>query len=180
MARLKNAGAVIVALSLLCAGAAPALSQTPASPPSTGTAAPAIDEVKLKAARALLEATNADAQFGAIIPMLFNQMRRTLPEASPHQKEQADQVFDEIEKQFLNRRGEIIDQIAVLYASRFTADEMNTLADFYRSPVGQKFIAAMPELATEAMNLGNAWGQKIAREAEQKIREEFKRRGVKL
>ncbi|MGB0084121.1 MAG: DUF2059 domain-containing protein [Rhodomicrobiaceae bacterium] len=173
MAGFKKAGAAIVALFLLCAGAAPALAQA-------GTSAPPVDEAKLKAARALLESTNADAQFSTIIPLMFNQMRRSLPEPGPNQKEQAEEVFNEIEKQFLERHTEIIDQIAVLYARRFTAEEMNTLADFYRSPIGQKFVTAMPELAAEAMTLGNAWGQKIAREAEQKIREEFKKRGLKL
>lgn len=135
---------------------------------------------KLEAARDLLAATNADAQFTTIIPLMFRQMRRSIPPSGPNYSNQVDQVFDEIEKQFLDRRGEIIDQIAVLYASKFTVEEMNTLADFYRSPVGQKFIEAMPQLASEAMALGNAWGQKIAQEAEEKIRDELQKRGLKL
>jgi hypothetical protein len=134
----------------------------------------------LDAARQLLVATNTDAQFTTIIPLMFRQMRQSLPAQGPQQQNEVNQVFDEIQKQFLDRRGEILDQIARLYAAKFTAEEMNALAEFYRSPIGQKFIAAMPELAADAMRLGTAWGQQIGREAEQKIREELQKRGVKL
>ncbi|NJM35515.1 MAG: DUF2059 domain-containing protein [Rhodomicrobium sp.] len=151
-----------------------------AGPQATRPGSANIAPEKLKAARDLLEATNADAQFTAIIPLMFRQMRQALPSAGPGQQEQVNQVFDEIQKQFIERRGEIIDQIVLLYASRFTAEEMNKLAEFYRTETGQKFIAAMPELAQQAMVVGNAWGQKIAREAEQKIREELQKRGLKL
>jgi hypothetical protein len=135
---------------------------------------------KMQAARDLLEATNADAQFTAIIPLMFRQMRQTLPPGNPAQRDEINQVFDEIQKLFIERRGEIIDQIVLLYARQFTADEMNTLAAFYRTETGRKFINAMPELAQQAMVIGNSWGQKIAREAEQKIREELTKRGLKL
>ncbi len=135
---------------------------------------------KLQAAHDLLKATKADMQFTTIIPLMFEQMRQSLPPAGPNQRGQVDEVFNEIEKQFVERRGEIIDQIAVLYASKFDVEELNLLADFYRSPVGQKFIAAMPQLTSEAMVIGNVWGQKIGTEAEEKIRDELQRRGFKL
>ncbi len=140
----------------------------------------AVAPEKMEAARDLLEATRADAQFAAIIPLLFRQMRQGIPSPGPNHLEEVNKVFAEIEKQFLARRKEVIDQIAVLYARKFTAEEMSTLANFYRTPIGQKFIDATPELATEAMRIGHDWGQDIARDAEQTIRNEFKRRGLKL
>jgi uncharacterized protein len=154
--------------------------QTPPADPPGASSKANVDPARLGAARDLLDATNTDAQFTTIIPLMFKQMRESLPAQGPQQQAEVGKVFDEIEKQFLARRSEIVDQIAVLYASKFSADEMKALADFYRSPVGQKFIAAVPELAADAMRMGNVWGQKIGREAEEKIREEFKKRGLKL
>ncbi len=170
MRRHKAMQACVALLFLLLASAGASFAQT------TSKVAPE----KLEAARNLLAATNTDAQFTTIIPLMFQQMRQSLPSPGSNKSEQIDQIFDEIQKQFLDRRSEIIDQIAVLYASKFTVEEMNALADFYRSPVGQKFIEAMPQLTSEAMVLGNAWGQKIASEAEEKIRRELEKRGLKL
>ncbi len=174
-----RAPAAALALGLAFAGLVPALAQQP--PATAPQAAPAnVDPARLKAARDLLVVTNTDAQFATIIPLMFRQMRQSLPAQGPGQQEEVDKVFDEIQKQFLERRSEVLDQIARLYAAKFSSEEMNALSDFYRSPIGQKFIAAMPELAAEAMRLGNNWGQQIGREAEQKVRDELQKRGVKL
>lgn len=174
-----RAPAAALALGLALAGLAPALAQQP--PAAAPPAAPAnVDPARLKAARDLLVATNTDGQFATIIPLMFKQMRQSLPSQGPKQQEEVNQVFDEIQKRFLERRGEILDQIAHLYAQKFSPEEMNALADFYRSPAGRKFIAAMPDLAADAMRLGNAWGQQIGREAEQSIRDELQKRGLKL
>lgn len=179
MTNAIRAPAAALALGLALASLAPAhAQQQPAAPPE---AAPEnVDPARLAAARDLLVATNTDAQFAAIIPLMFRQMRQSLPGQGPNQQDEVNKVFDEIEKQFLDRRGEILDQIARLYALKFTPEEMNALGEFYRSPVGQKFIAAMPDIAADAMRLGNAWGRQIGREAEQKIRDELQKRGLKL
>jgi uncharacterized protein len=161
----------LAAPAILVGGPTPAEAQTPAGkiPPET-----------MAAARALLQATNADAQFSAIIPLLFRQMRSNMPVPGPKEKEQVEQVFAEIQKQFMARRAELLDQIAALYAARFTVEELNAVAEFYRSPIGQKFIAAAPELAGRAMEIGNAWGRKIGQEADQTVRRELQKRGIKL
>jgi hypothetical protein len=134
----------------------------------------------LQAARNLLEATNAEKQFALVVPLMLRQMRQAMPSPGPDQQDSVDQVFAEVEKQFIDRSGELIDQIAVLYGRTFSVGEMNTLTEFYETPVGRKFIEATPQLAAEAMQLGNVWGQQIGREAEQKIREELRERGIEL
>lgn len=179
MAIATRAPAAALALGLAFASLTPAFAQQP--PAAAPQATPAnVDPARLTAARDLLVVTNMDAQFATIIPLMFRQMRQSLPAQGPAQQEEVNKVFDEIQKQFLERRSEVLDKIARLYAAKFTPEEMNALADFYRSTVGKKFIAAMPELAAEAMRIGSDWGQQIGREAEQKIRDELQKRGVKL
>ena len=174
-----RAPAAALALGLVLALSAPANAQQQPAP-APQAVPDTVDPAKLAAAHDLLAATNTDAQFAAIIPLMFQHMRQSLPAQGPDQQEQINQVFDEIQKQFLDRRNEILDQIAHLYAAKFTSEEMHAVADFYRSPVGQKFIAAMPALAADALRLGTAWGARIGHEAEQKIRDELQKRGLKL
>jgi hypothetical protein len=161
--------------------------QPPAQPPSPPAELQArtkpiaeVDPVRLAAARELLAATNTDAQFATVIPMMFAQLKQSIPPSGPKMQEELDKVFDEIQKQFIDRRSDVLDQIAALYARKFTADEMKGLAELYRSPLAQKFITAMPELTAEAMMIGNVWGRQIAMDAERKVRDEMRRRGFDL
>lgn len=177
----KGMGVLLIAMSLgfgsLGFGAGPAAAQDPAAPAQP---APQVEPDRLAAARDLLVATNTESQFSTVIPLMFGQMKQAIPTGTPQMKEELDKVFDEVQNQFIVRRAEVLDQIAILYAQKFSADEMKALADFYRTPIGQKFIDAMPELTAEAIKLGNAWGRRIAMDAERKVREEMKKRGFDL
>jgi hypothetical protein len=184
----RNVAAAAVGIGLVAGVGASAVavaqpSGQPGAPSPQPSAAPAGEPVeadRLAAARDLLAATNTEAQFSMVIPMMFGQLKQSIPPSGPKMQEELDRVFDEIQKQFIDRRVEVLDQIAILYARKFSAEEMRGLASFYRSPMGQKFIAAMPELTADAMKLGNAWGRQIAMDAERKVREEMRKRGFDL
>jgi uncharacterized protein len=169
--------AALVAISLAFSAALPLIAQ---DAPQVQQDSDQADPDRLAAAHDLLQATNTDAQFSAVIPLMFAQLKQSIPPSGPKMQEELDKVFDEIEKQFLNRRSEVLDQIAILYARKFSADEMKALAEFYRSSLAQKFIAAIPELTVEAMKIGNNWGRDIAADAERKVRDEMRRRGFAL
>jgi uncharacterized protein len=126
---------------------------------------------KMAAAKELLVASNADKQFEIILPIIFNQLRQNMPPALK-EVEAREKIFDKILAKALERRQEVIDQIAGIYVELLTVDEMKAIAAFYKTPVGQKLITVMPQLAQKSMEVGNAWGMKIAQEAMQKVNEE--------
>jgi uncharacterized protein len=63
------------------------------------------------------------------------------------------------------------------YAPHFTAEEMQQVTNFYRSPTGQKFLQKQPELVRESMALGQQFGQAIARDVQGRMVEELRKRG---
>jgi len=167
--------AAVLSAFLLITAAAPAVHAQTA-----GGSAAQIDPARLQAAKELLKVTKADRNMAAILPMMLKQLRAMMPPLGPDAQKARDEVMDEVEKQFKGRTGEVIDKIAVLYARRFTVEEMRAVAAFYRTRPGQKFVAALPELATEGMKIGQQWGRQIGLEAQRKIREEMAKRGYKL
>jgi hypothetical protein len=48
------------------------------------------------------------------------------------------------------------DQYIDLYAKVYSLDEIKAISEFYRSEVGQKTLAKMPQLVQESMTLANA------------------------
>lgn len=180
MAQIRGRAGVLLMTGMLALCApAPIRAQDAQQPAATPPASDVAPD-RLAAARDLLQATNTEAQFSTVIPLMFSQLKQSIPPSGPKMQQELDQVFDEVQKQFIERRGEVLDQIAILYARKFSAEEMKALADFYRSPIAQKFVAAIPELTAEAMKIGNVWGRQIAVDAERKVREEMRRRGFDL
>ena len=85
-----------------------------------------------------------------------------------------------MQSKFINRRAELLDEIAALYAQRLEAAELRAVAKFYRSPIGSKLIDVQPQIMQESMQAGQRWGARIGREIEEEARRELKRRGVDL
>lgn len=54
--------------------------------------------------------------------------------------------------------------IRLLYADKFSEQELQELADFYESPVGKKSLEVMPTIATESMQIAQ---RKMAEHSEE-------------
>ena len=53
---------------------------------------------------------------------------------------------------------QVLDRMVPVYQRHFTAAEVDGLVKFYRSPLGQKVLAQMPETMAEAAKVGQQWG----------------------
>lgn len=49
--------------------------------------------------------------------------------------------------------------IALVYAERFTEQELRDMVAFYRSPTGKKLIRETPVMMEQTMNVGRSWAQ---------------------
>jgi hypothetical protein len=116
---------------------------------------PAADPARVAAAKDMMEATGVMKQMDSMVAAMGEGFRNGAADASGAAKaEEAGQEFDRHMKRLMSYREQMVDDFAVLYAKRFTVDELKSIADFYRSPTGAKFIAAMPELIQDGAEIG--------------------------
>ena len=54
-------------------------------------------------------------------------------------------MFQQLAAEIRRAKGELLDQIAGLYADELTLEELNAIVAFYKSPVGAKFVAVQPQ-----------------------------------
>jgi hypothetical protein len=146
----------------------------------SATRAQAPDRARHEAAKEMMVHSGAVKQFDEAIPLIFDQMSRSFVAVVPDRAKEIRDVFAQLVPRFLQRKGELIDQIAGLYAAELTLQELNAIVAFYKSPAGLKFAAAQPKIVRESMALGQQWGQRIGAELEQQARQELRRRGVDL
>jgi hypothetical protein len=114
------------------------------------------------------------------MPLLAAQLTKSFIALAPDKAEEIRDVFSKLPAKFIARKGELVDQIAELYAAQLTQEEMAAVTAFYKSPAGAKFVSVQPQITRDAIMVGQRWGQQIGREIEAEARKELKKRGIDL
>ena len=148
------------------------------APPTTRAQAP--DAARLTAAKNLMEMAGVAKQFDEMMPLLVRQLTQSFVSVAPDRAEEIRQVFAQLNTRFIDRKGELIDRIATVYAENLTLDDLTAIIAFYVSPAGVRFVSAQPEIMRQSMMLGQRWGAQIGREIEEEARRELKKRGIDL
>jgi hypothetical protein len=144
------------------------------SPLSAEDAAPPADPARIAAARDLLEVTGVTKQMDGMVEAMSRGFAKGAnAETSDAGKKLSDQ-FDASMKKLLEYKDQMISDFAELYAQTFTAEEMKTVADFYRSGAGAKFISMTPELMQKGAAIGMKYSEKIAKEMQSASPEQAK------
>lgn len=124
-----------VALALVCA--------------SPVEAKPAKGDKRLEMARTVVEMVTTRANYQEMLDQMMTQMMA----ASAQQGAPAPADFKPKMKLVLNEAlpySEMVEWSAGIYAERFTLKELTKLRDFYRTPLGKKLAAELPQIAGEA------------------------------
>jgi len=93
------------------------------------------------------------------VPQSLNDMNQQMAAAM---KAHRPCIGDEVWSGFINdgNRQELLDAMIPAYQKHFTGEEIDGLLKFYRSPLGQKVIAQMPEVFAENVKVTREWGEK--------------------
>jgi uncharacterized protein len=147
---------------------------------STPLKAQAPEPARLAAAREMMEVAGVAKQFDELMPLLAQQLSQSFMAVAPEKAEEIRQVFAQLPAKFIDRKGELIDAVASLYAQELSVEELGAVCAFYKSAAGAKLLAVQPQIARQSMALGQRWGAQIGREIEQEARKELKKRGIEL
>jgi len=165
-------------MSLRAVAVAAALAALVALPVPSRAQAP--DAVRLAAAKEMMQVAGVAKQFDEVMPFLTRQLAQSFVSVAPDKADEIREVFNQLTVKFVDRKGELIDQIAALYAEKLELDDLSAIVGFYKSPAGAKFIGLQPDIMRQAMVLGQRWGAQLGREIEQEARKELKKRGIEL
>lgn len=167
MFRSTVAGALraLALLAVLAASSATALAQ----------ATPATSAVQL--ARDVVVASGSTRSFDGVIPSILQQSLSVFVQQNPDLQKDLTESIKTIAPAFEKRSSEIVDIVARVYATRFSEAELKELLTFYRSPVGKKFVAALPSVLEESFVKTQEWGGKLSEEIVIGLRAEMKKRG---
>jgi hypothetical protein len=165
--RCKRGRALAAALVIVCfAGAAAA---QPA--PSPAAVAMAKEVIVLKGASNLWD---------PIVPGVVEQAKNTFLQMNPMLSRDLNEVSARLRSELAPRQAELTDEIARLYAARFTEAELKEVLAFYKTAVGRKVIVEEPKVLDTSMTHAQNWANKLSEEVVGKFRAEMKKKGHDL
>ena len=175
---MKRPSGILLAAGLALAlafSALPASAQQPAAAPAKPIAPSA-----LAAARDLLAVKNASQVYANAVPNIIQRVKdNLLANNLSYQKDLNEVALSEA--QALNgREKEIGEQIARIYATDYTEQELKDLTTFYKSPLGQKLMAQDPKTDQTVIAYLNQWAQNFSQSVANDFRAEMKKRGKPL
>jgi uncharacterized protein len=146
---------------------APARAQSP-SPESTA------------AAKELINTINLADQFKNLMPMIMKNLKPAIVQGRSEVDRDYDAMVPVLLEASQARIGELIEAVAIIYSSNFSAEELRAVIAFYKTPVGQKFLQKQPFMMQQTMTVGQKFGQSIAADMQKRMIEELRKKGHSL
>ena len=161
--RILPATCFVLALAL--AGSASAQQPKPAS------------AACMAGAREILAMKNVAVMYANAVPGIVQQAKTQLVQSNLNYQKDLDDVALVVAKEFTGKEKEIGEGMAEAYCKEFTDKEITDLVAFYKSPLGQKLLAAEPRAIQGSMAYMNQWAQNFADVVTAQFRAEMKKRG---
>jgi hypothetical protein len=169
LATLARRGAICALAFAWLACAGPAAAQQPT--PSASAMA---------TAKELLQAKGATAMFEPLLPGMIESTKNSFLPSNPSLFKEFNEVAAKLRSELAPRRDEVINQIARIYAQRFSEAEMKEVIAFYKSPAGKKFAAEEPTVIEQGLQQAEQWARSMSEEVMSKFRAEMKKKGHDL
>jgi hypothetical protein len=170
LARILSAAGLAVGLALTCVAA------SAQQPPPLKPASPAA----MAAAREILAMKNASAMYASAVPNIVQRTKDELLQTNLNYQKDLNEVAVVVAKKLAGREKEIGEGMAKIYANEFTEQELKELVAFYKSPLGQKLLAAEPRAIQFSMSYMNQWAQNFAETVNGEFRAEMRKRGKQI
>jgi len=137
-------------------------------------------ESQLDAAKRASSSAPLSKDLDTVLPILVQRVQTRLISLRPDLHAEITSVVQEVALNLAARRADLDSAIALVWARMFTKDELDQIAEFYNSPVGQKFVEIGPEIGATTIQTVDNWSSRVGEELLDKSREELKKQGHEL
>jgi hypothetical protein len=128
-------------------------------------------------AKELIAVTGATTLFSPLIAGVVEQAKVLFLQQDPSLSKDLNEISTQIRTDLTPRFSELTDEVARLYATNFSEQELKDILAFYKSPAGQKLLAQQPKVVDASMKFAQDWANKLSDQVIAKMRDELKKRG---
>ena len=116
----------------------------------------------LATAKELITVKGAAAIYRPVVPGVIEQAKGVFLRTNPMLGKDLNEVAGKLRAEYAPRGAEIVNEVAKLYASRFTEQELKDTLAFYKSPLGRKLLAEEPTILDQSMRNAQTWANRLS------------------
>ena len=134
----------------------------------------------LASANELVKVTGATTLFNPLIVGVIEQAKNLYLQQNPALARDVNEIGVKLRSDLTPRFSELSAEVARIYATRFTDQELKDMLAFYKSSSGQKMLTEQPKVVEASMKFAQTWANKLSDEVVAKMRDELKKKGHAL
>ena len=131
----------------------------------------------MASAKELIAVTGATTLFSPLIAGVVEQAKVLYLQQDPSLSKDLNEISAQMRTDLTPRFSELTDEVARLYATNFSEQELKDILAFYKSPAGQKLLVQQPKVVDASMKFAQDWANKLSDQVIAKMRDELKKRG---
>jgi hypothetical protein len=131
----------------------------------------------MASAKELIETTGATGLFNPLIAGVVEQAKLLFLQQNPGLAKDLNEIAVQLRTELAPRFSELSDEVARLYATAFTEQELKDIVAFYKSSAGQKLLVQQPKVIDGSMKFAQSWANTLSDYVIGKMRDELKKRG---
>ena len=102
-------------------------------------------------AKEVITAKGATALYSPLVSGVIERTKSVFLQTNPMLSKDLNEVAAKLHSEYGARSAELVNEVAKLYASRFTEQELKDTLAFYKSPLGRKLIVEEPAVRDESV-----------------------------
>jgi hypothetical protein len=131
-------------------------------------------------AKELISITGATTLFSPLIAGVVEQAKALYLQQNPALSKDLNEIVIQMRSDLQPRFSELTDEVARLYATNFTEQELKDILAFYKTTAGKKLLAEQPKIVDSSMKFAQDWANSLSNQVIAKMRDELKKRGHAL
>ena len=135
---------------------------------------------QLELARKYIDLTDRSAIYETTLVEIAIGTMRQIVQQNPEIMDETDAAVGKVLEEYKERKGELLDQFARVYAVRFTVEELQEIVAFYETPTGKKLAAANAEVNIDLQRVMQVFTNNVRPEFFAKVRAELREQGIEL
>lgn len=128
-------------------------------------------------AKELIAVTGSTTVFSPLIAGVIEQAKSVFLQQNPALSRDLNEIAAKLRAEYGPRFNEISDEVARLYATHFTEQELKDILAFYKSPAGKKLLNEQPQVVDSSMKFAQNWANALSDDVVVKMRTELKKKG---
>jgi uncharacterized protein len=131
-------------------------------------------------AKELIVLKGGHQMFDAVVPGVIDQAKDVFLPTNPNLNKELVEVTGKLKLEYANKSDELFNEVAKVYATHFTEQELKEIVAFYKTPLGKKMLTEDPVAIQEGLARAKDWANDFSTQVLGKMRAEMKKKGHDL